>query len=238
MKTILLLLSLILSAQAFPCANTLPLSEVQKAIALEPGAGSQSCAQLSQEQCLCFDGITWEAAELQDELIPGEPAYFKEQIESCSDELDCQAKHEAKVCESEGFSSIKNLDLMEVYCSKANLIPSGNKKLVNNPTKLATFQAQQIAKAQMAAALLAAKKLRECGTQVLDLVLVRNAAKQLNTTQIKAMVGIYAPIKSLLETGSLNSAKEEVQAVEPDGTLVTAEDKTAVIAAIDACLGG
>lgn len=41
----------------------------------------------------------------------------KYQIQSCLDEADCQAKHELNVCE-DGNYSIKNIDLLEVYCTR------------------------------------------------------------------------------------------------------------------------
>src|SRR3990167_4514968 len=43
--------------------------------------------------------------------------YLKANAESCSDESDCQSKLESKSCDSD-YQSIKNLDLMEVYCTK------------------------------------------------------------------------------------------------------------------------
>lgn len=49
-------------------ANSLPLSEILKAINLEPNAGSISCAQLPEEQCISYEGIEWEAAILIDEV--------------------------------------------------------------------------------------------------------------------------------------------------------------------------
>lgn len=55
---------LILATPAFACNNQIPLSEAIKAVNLEPGAGGKSCADLPQEECLCFDGIDWHAAEI------------------------------------------------------------------------------------------------------------------------------------------------------------------------------
>lgn len=64
------ILSLLISSQALACLNTLPISEARKAIALEPGAGAKSCKDLPEEQCLCFDGVDWEQAELKEILTP------------------------------------------------------------------------------------------------------------------------------------------------------------------------
>jgi len=64
--TILILLATTFSTYA--CNNTLPLSEVEKALALEPNAGAKSCADLPDEQCLCYDGIDFEASILITEV--------------------------------------------------------------------------------------------------------------------------------------------------------------------------
>jgi hypothetical protein len=186
------------------------------------------CENRSGEQCLDvgdrFEQVALGYATLQDH-------YEKTKTETCADPQDCEAKFQALDCTQE-YAKIKNLDLLQVYCTK--LV---GKKLVLDEAGWSAYEAAMNAENAFKAALDSAKALRECGTRVMDLVLVRNASKVLNTTQVKAMVGIYAPIKGLLETGSLNSAREEVQAIEPDGTLVTSGDKVAVIAAIDKCLG-
>lgn len=224
MKTLFLLC--LLSFTAF-ASNWVPVSKIESQSA--QAYQLQSECQKSGEQCLDVgdepEVVSKGFASIEDDWSA------KTQVESCEGQEACQSALEALVCEV-GQAFIKG-DFTEVYCS-ANL----GKKLVVNSAGFASYKAQETAKAQYAAALAQAKKLRECGTQVLDLVLVRNAGKTLNTTQVKAMVGIYAPIKGLLETGSLNSAKEEVQAIEPDGTLVTVGDKAAVVSAIDSCIGG
>lgn len=167
-------------------------------------------------------------------FISLEDFYLKQSESSCSDSSDCDAKFVALVCPANDWTKIKNLELLQVYCVKL-----AGKKIVLDESGFNAYKAQRQLIQQQAAALLAAKKLRECGQGVMDLVLVRNAAKQpaLTTIQVKQVVATYAAIKGLLETGSLNSAKEEVQAIQPDGTLVTVADKSAVISAIDSCLG-
>lgn len=87
----------------------------------------------------------------------------------------------------------------------------------------------------MEAALAKAEKAMNCGRSVQALLLVRNAVKNLSTAQIKQLVEAYSPIKSLLDTGSLSSAGEEIQAVEADGVIITEADKLALLAKINDC---
>ena len=64
MKAYISLLVFIFGFNAFPCQNKIPLSEAEKAINKNPGAGSRSCASLANEECLCFDGIDWDYAKI------------------------------------------------------------------------------------------------------------------------------------------------------------------------------
>lgn len=157
--------------------------------------------------------------------------WLKEQAQACLDSDDCQAKFESLVCESEGFSPIKNLDQLEVYCTK--LRPAN---VAVDEAKKAAYDAQKAQEDAFKNAIAAAKKAMQCGQDVKALLVVRNAAKNLNTTQIKQMVATYSEIDALLSSGSLVSAKEEILAINPDGVLVTADDKTALVAKIDKCL--
>lgn len=109
-------------------------------------------------------------------------------------------------------------------------------ELVTDEEGFLAYKAGKLQQSNMAAALAAAKKIRNCGESVIDLILVRNQAKGLSTSQVKIMVGTYAPIQGLLTSGSLVSAKEEILNVTADGVLVTEGDKTALAARIDECL--
>ena len=46
------------------------------------------------------------------------PIFTKSEMVTCTDATDCQAKLAAKICADSEETAIKNLDLMEVYCSK------------------------------------------------------------------------------------------------------------------------
>lgn len=44
------------------CINKIAKSEISKAIAGTPGAGSRKCTKSGLHECICFDGIDWETA--------------------------------------------------------------------------------------------------------------------------------------------------------------------------------
>ena len=80
-----------------------------------------------------------------------------------------------------------------------------------------------------------AMKAQHCGKRVMALMLARNAQKGLSKPQRKQLVQTYKDIKNLLDVGSLDVAKDEIQAVDADGVLVTSADKTALTADLDSC---
>ncbi len=170
----------------------------------------------------------------------GRPVYLKENTAACSDNSDCQTKFLALEC-AEGFSRVKNLDLLEVYCTKRGegYHQKDQAVFVLDQAKLDAHNAQELLKAQEAekeSNIQIFLKRIDCGKRVIALMAVRNVPKNLNTAQVAQMAATYASIKGLLETASLNTAKAAIQAVVPDGILVTDDDKVALVAEIDKCL--
>jgi hypothetical protein len=155
---------------------------------------------------------------------------MKEEVESCLDEADCQSKLELKMCEK--GEAIKNLDLMEVYCTW--LRPE---QVMANQSLKDAYEAEQAQKKAMEDAITQAKKQMACGQEVIALMSVRNVPKSLNQAQMESLVSTYSLAKSLLESGALETAKANIQGQTADGTIVTEDDKAALIAKIDECLG-
>lgn len=228
-------------------ANKVPLSEAIRYIEANgtPVAGLYECKDKPDEQCLDFSHIeSWETAELADEWVNDldKPIRNKTQVEKCKKPKDetpqCQEELLALVCEEEGAEKFASEDLEEVYCSKITgyeQIKSGNKILVNNEEKVKAKKEKEKKEKEAREADALAKKAMECGQSVQRLLLVRNASKRLATAQVKQLVKTYSDVKDLLDTGSLNSAREEILAITPDGTIVTEEDKQALIAHLDGC---
>jgi len=155
--------------------------------------------------------------------------YKVEAVETCLNEVDCNAKFELKTC-AIGTKN-KNLPELYIYCSVEE------KELVVNQTLKTNYLNAQAAKALSDSYLNHAMNAINEGKKVIAMLAVRNVPKNLTTAQIAQINSIYAEIKTLLETGSLVTAKEKISEVTPDGTLVTEADKIALINELNSYLG-
>jgi hypothetical protein len=201
----------------------------------------QDCERISGEKCFDlgeYPSSVYSEIDLEVDDT-SKPNYSKNEVQACADSAACDLIHSTKVCSDVQEYSIKNYDLLQVYCSK---FLSYDKKLIKSialdAVKLSAYQAELATKATLQtkeAAISYAQKLMACGNKVVAYMLVRNQPKALTTSQVDSLVQTYAPIKGLLETGSLTTAKEKIAAVVADGVVVTEADKAALIAEIDLC---
>lgn len=74
-----------------------------------------------------------------------------------------------------------------------------------------------------------------CGDKTIKYIAKLNARKQLSKEQRKQMVSSYSMIFDLLKAGSTDIAIDEISAINPDGTIVTAQDKTDIVSFINGC---
>ena len=176
-----------------------------------------------------------------DEMVddPDSPIWgTRSMVESCAGEVECKAQASAKAC-VDGRESFYNEEYSETWCNKItgyNQKTTGRKIVVVDEVKKAAHDAEQAQKIAMDNAMAAAKMAMQCGEDVKALLIVRNASKGLLPAQIKQMVSTYSEIDALLSSGSLNTAKAEIEAVTADGTIITNDDKAALVAKINECL--
>jgi len=77
---------------------------------------------------------------------------------------------------------------------------------------------------------------QNCGRIVQARMLIRNSKKTDLTRGDKIqIISDYSSIVSLLSTGSLPTARDEILAAVPDGKRVTQDDVTALVAELDKC---
>lgn len=112
-------------------------------------------------------------------------------------------------------------------------IATGRKIVVVDEDLKAAYDLEQAQKAQLEASINLAQKQMSWGQRVIALMSVKNAQKDLSGPQIAEMLSTYATIESLLRTGALDTAKTQIAALVADGTLVTEQDKTDLIAEIE-----
>lgn len=155
----------------------------------------------------------------------------KVNAQSCESEEDCQAKFVSLACEGLEMP-IKNLDLMEVYCTEYIV----KHYAIDNALK-SSIELANAAKAAQENALKSGMEAMDKGKEIIALMAVRNVQKGLTSAQVTLFLETFKDVKSMLETGSLATAKEAINLISPDGSIVTSEDKAAIISAIDTFLG-
>jgi hypothetical protein len=75
------------------------------------------------------------------------------------------------------------------------------------------------------------------GNAIIAKVSARNAMKQINTAQTLAFVQAFGGIAQLLQLGALETAKDQVMAIQPN-ELVTQEDLDFVLGLLAEAIGG
>lgn len=236
-----IILSLILFSNLVHAENWLNHSKI-KSGSVEAYSLKSDCERISGEECFDLgDNPSSVFSEVDVEVDDtSKPLYSKSEIQSCASIGECDQIHSSKTCSNELETSIKNYELLEVYCSRFLGYEKKLEKTIQlDSQKLSAWQSQEANKATERAremAIQTALKRIECGKRVIGLLVVRNASKTLTTAQIGQINTVYAPIKGLIDTGSLVTAKEQMQAITPDGLLITTEDKNDLIQEITKCI--
>lgn len=149
-----------------------------------------------------------------------------------SEEDNCKALLEAKICAEGVALSSKSAESSKVFCQVTTypLVDVYTYSTVENAVKKAAYLERRIEEAGMALA----QARMDHGSKVISFMVYRNSLKlDLTQDQVSAMVSTYATIKALLETGSLNTAKTAIEALTVDGTIITELDKSKLISKIE-----
>ena len=191
------------------------------------------CIQLPEGyNCQTFSELDTEIDDLT------RPLYSQSSSEPCQDQESCQAILAEKVC-SPGESALISESFTTVYCSSFPIPAGYQKKTVKmireDQDKKASYDAIQVAQIARESSLSAKIRQMDCGRRVMALLAISNGKKGLTKNQRKQILSQYAAIKGMLDAGSLDLAKDEIQAISPDGVLVTEGDKTELVQEIDSC---
>lgn len=163
--------------------------------------------------------------------------------ESCGTFAECEVVGETKVCDDEPedtYRIVENLIMpgYSIHCTRVTGYEQvESKTLVLNESTRDQLIAEDLAKVEAKSAIDAVKKQMECGKTVQASMAIRNVKKGLTTDQVNTFVQTYSTVKNLLDAGALKTAKAQLQSIDPDGTITTAEDKTAILGLIDTCIG-
>lgn len=165
------------------------------------------------------------------------PIYAKQEIEACSDEVDCYDKSALKSCGHlpAGTLKIVNAEFTEVYCaviSGYNQKPNG---VSVDPTLEAQIDAAYAAKSAKQTALNRLQSRKKCGEEVIEGVRLLIDSKGWDKSKYDSLKPTFDGIISYLELGQLEFAKTDAEAYAVTAD-VTQDDKDSAIAAIDACI--
>jgi len=161
-------------------------------------------------------------------------------VTACDDVPSCQASALAKTCGQGDYAAWKENSFLPGYSVYCTGIEGYEKKLATDLVLDAALQAQVMAedgsKQLLDSAINQVKKAMHCGKQIQAIMAIRNIQKGLLPAQVKSFMETYATVKSLLDSGALVTAKAEIEAMTPDGTITTQADKTAIIAELNKCI--
>ena len=156
-------------------------------------------------------------------------SFSKEEVETCVDEADCQAKLQLKTCSTQGASAIYTLDPNEIYCTLETPEHVGENASLKSSydSSKATADAQKLALDSQVYDMDFGKKLYAG-------VMLMNKSNGLSKAQRKQLRNDLKDIRSDLFDGDICSAREDIDALVADEVLIKSADKSAILAKIDA----
>lgn len=222
-------------------SNFIPVSTIQNntkagysllADCQRASAPDEICQDIGDQPLETYEVYTY---EVDDE---SKPIYLaKQQIELCTNIADCNFKFLTFACLDESHFAVKNFDTLEIYCTKRIGFEKKSMKSIRQSQSLLnaynTQKTIKLANELQEQRLQEKLKLIDAGKRVIALLNLRNESKNLTTAQVAQLITTFASIKSVLETGSLLTAKGLISQVIPDGIIITDADKSALIAELD-----
>ena len=198
-----------------------------------------SCVDFEKKVLDYHDVVTTEVDDTTKPIY--KPKY---NLKSCADTQSCQEAMSAEpedYCQAGDMRAYEKNTVMPGYSYFCYGISGYEKKqvknIVLNTTKKATYDSEQTQKAAEKQAFDKLSSDANFGAKMIGFVGLRLRAKNLNRAQTKQVMKDYEALIGLLRVGSIVHAKEEVDSITPDGTLISADDKAALLAEINAYLG-
>ena len=252
MKTILLFITLFFASSVCLAEGVTWVSETDRAklraqtpIGVTYHPSEIVCEQKSGEECWDCGANDCRVVDVQTSMVDDQtkPIYkAKYDLSNCDSDVDCTQKQDSKNCNQGDYSTYEKnsppIPGFSVYCIGIESYEQKEvKELVENSAVKTSVEASDTAKKQLETDIAARKKRIEFGTRMIAFMGVRNDSKNLTAEQSKTFLVTFGPIMSLMQAGALDTAKSEIEALTPDGTLVTQADKDAILAEINSFLG-
>lgn len=201
-------------------------------------------------------------AQYKVNINPSDSKYAKMQID-CADQAECDSKLLDWINKQQFFKGVWNDDAIGSIVSKTYTefesqdtgetqvvtdIDTGEETTVPvyeqvevqvtkyfHPSNFSIEQKDISAELAEQALEQAIEQKIKCGESAVKYIAKNNVKKQLTKAQRKQMIKAYADILDQLKAGAVDLAKEDIQAVSADGTIVTEQDKTDIVNFITEC---
>ena len=162
------------------------------------------CAEVTNQ-------FSCEYSKISDELVNDltKPINSKSEIESCLDEVHCQNKLEAKTCSDESERAIKNLDSLEIYCSKITGYEqklSGRKIIVIDEAKKLSHDAKNLKKKNRRKKIKRGLVNRQKCEDAISYITGMNAESDADEATVDAMMTSFFEIYKALDSGRPSKA--------------------------------
>ena len=174
-------------------------------------------------------------AQMKLEITPSDSKYAKMQVD-CDDQADCDDKLLKWIENQKFFKGEWKLDAIGSIVSKQEIDLEENEVTKYfHPSNFSIEQKDISAELAEQALQQAIQKKINCGESAVKFIAKNNVKKNLTKSQRKQMIKTYADILDQLKAGAVDLAKEDIQAVSADGTIVSEQDKTDIVNFITEC---
>lgn len=129
---------------------------------------------------------------------------------------------------------------LEAWCVHTEYQQKTVKRLQVDEAKKATRLAAEAENQAKETAIALAQKYMACGRRAIAYITALNLTKDPapSVAEIQALNASLADIKNQLETGSLVTAAQAIQALDLSESIITESDRTKILAEISSCSGG
>lgn len=174
-------------------------------------------------------------AQYKIEINPNNQNEAKMRI-NCQNQSDCDSKLLDWIEKQNYYKGDWNNDVLGSIASKEIENFEGNTEIVYfHPENFSINQVDISSEIQERQIEQIISKKIQCGKSAVKFIAKNNIKKNLSRGQIKQMAKTYSDIFDLLNGGAIDTAIEEMQSVTTDGTIVTEQDKTDIIAFLNGC---
>jgi len=244
MKTLFFCITFLFCATGFAVENFFPVGKENAKTVYTKQA---KCEQVEGQPCFDVSNKDprWHEAVVQTVDDQSKPIYKpKYNLKACSTANDCQTKMSAEgqdYCQNGDMMAYEKNQVMPGYSYFCYGITGYEQKqqtvLVENSDLKAQVLAAEQEKKQLEEQIAERRKKIAFGQRMIAYMGVLNDSKNLSVAQSQQFLQEVAPVMQLFQAGAIETAKDAISGITPDGTVITQADKDALLAEVNSYLG-